>query len=153
MKFCSKQNFQCHVNYQSPIEKVYQALTSESGLKGWWTSDCTIDPIQVGSVNTFRFDPTYTVMKVIEFIPNKKVVWECVDHHFVNPDLNHYDEWVGTRLIFQLDEKQDKTTDLKFIQEGLTPAMECFSICENRWHYYLGESLKSYLETGLGAPS
>lgn len=152
-KFFSNQNYQCSVSFCRPINEVYQALTSEAGLKGWWTRDCTVKPIQVSAENTFRFGPTFTVMRIKEFIPNKKIVWECINHHFVNPDLTKLNEWIGTKLTFQLDESpHDKSTHLHFTQEGLTPMLECFSICENRWDYFLKDSLKSYLETGLGAP-
>lgn len=150
-KFVSKQNYQCHASYEKPAAEVFQALTSLTGLKGWWTEDCSVAPLQVGSENTFRFGPTYTVMKVKEVIPNKKIVWECTKHHHIDADLAKSNEWVGTKLTFQLEEK-DKNTHLHFVQEGLTPWLECYSICENKWNYFLKDSLKSYLETGVGGP-
>ena len=153
MKYFSKQNYQCHMSYQKPAEDVFKALTSEKGLKGWWTTDCSVEPLKIGAKNTFRFGPTFTVMKVTEVIPNKKVIWECINHNHINPDLKKTDEWIGTKLIFQLEEnKKDTGTLLHFTQEGLIPLLECFSICENRWDYFLKESLKSYVETGLGGP-
>ncbi|MCE5319011.1 MAG: metalloregulator ArsR/SmtB family transcription factor [Parachlamydia sp.] len=149
--FLTKQNYQCNASFEKPAADVFAALTSVAGLKGWWTQDCTIPALQLGSENVFRFGPTFTVMKIKEVIPNKKVVWECTKHSFVDGKLTHVDEWVGTKLIFQLEEK-DRNTQLHFTQEGLTPWLECYSICENKWNYYLKESLKSYLETGVGGP-
>ena len=82
--------------------------------------------IASGAENTFRFGPSYTVMRVKEFIPSKKLVWECVKHHHASPDLTQFDEWVGTRLIFQLEENtQEQTTHLHFMHEGLKPTLKC----------------------------
>lgn len=33
------------------------------------------------------------------------------------------------------------------------PAYECFGICRNAWSFYVGDSLRSLLETGEGKPS
>jgi len=38
-KFLVNASYACVINYQVAIEKVYQALTKEEGLKNWWTQD------------------------------------------------------------------------------------------------------------------
>jgi len=49
-------------------------------------------------------------------------------------------------------ERPDGGTDLVFEHRGLHPALECYSICENRWDHYLAVSLKQCLEMGVGKP-
>lgn len=143
--------YQCSVIFNASPDKVYQAITSEKGLKNWWTPDCTIDT-KVGEESTFRFDKTYNVMKIKELIPNKKVVWDCVKQHHDNDKFRKHDEWVGTEVSFYLSECNPGETVLNFQHEGLTKSLECFNLCENGWNYFLKDSLKSYIETGKGKP-
>jgi len=41
-------------------------------------------------------------------------------------------EWVGTKIIFDISE-QDNKTQLRFTHQGLTPAYECYEICRGAW--------------------
>lgn len=58
-------------------------------------------------------DTHYSKNKVVEFVPNKKVVW------LVTESLRKTDnfEWTGTRMIFELTPKADNTL-LKFTYDG-----------------------------------
>jgi len=121
-------------------------------LAGRWTTTCDVSQ-QVGGCSTFRFGPSYNVLKNVSLVPGQEVCWECVQqYHHVPDQLTRADEWVGTQVVFQLSERPDGGTDLAFEHRGLRPAIECYTICENRWNYYLGVSLKQYVETGVGKP-
>jgi len=148
-------SYHCKIRYRAPIQTVYAAITQENGLKNWWTQDCTVAPMMLSSKSTFRFGKTFNVMQTKELIPNQKVVWECVQMHFEdtdNPKLDNTDEWTGTTLIFQLSQNSENETDLHFIHEGLTQHLACFDLCQSKWDYFLKESLKTFVETGVGGP-
>jgi hypothetical protein len=64
-------------------------------------------------------DAHYSKNKVIELVPNKKVVWLVTDS-MRKPDNF---EWTGTKMIFELTPKDDGTL-IKFIYDGIVPENE-----------------------------
>jgi uncharacterized protein YndB with AHSA1/START domain len=57
------------VAIKSSAGKVFQALSKEQGLDGWWTRNVNASPM-VGAVDRFRFgDHGFNEMKVVEFVP------------------------------------------------------------------------------------
>jgi hypothetical protein len=93
-------------------------------------------------VNIFIFGKFRNEMKVTELVPNQKVVWECI---------NSIDEWIGTRISFELEEKNGNTL-LRFTQGGWRAVTDTFASCNYDWALFM-KSLKSYCETGTGTPS
>ncbi len=65
--------------------------------------------------------------------------------------LGRKDEWVGTRLVFQITPAGEGRTQLDFEHVGLVSAFECYDLCSNGWHYFL-DSLQQFVETGRGTP-
>ena len=61
-------------------------------------------------------------------------------------------EWVGTKVIFEIVEKDGKT-QLRFTHYGLTPQYECYDICNEGWTNYIRNSLYKLITTGKGAPN
>lgn len=89
-------------------------------------------------------------MKLIEVVPDEKVVWLVMDNHFnFTKDST---EWIGTKISFELT-KKGAQTQLHFTHFGLVPAYECFELCENAWTDYLHNSLKNLIMTGKGQPN
>jgi uncharacterized protein YndB with AHSA1/START domain len=129
---------------------VYRALTKE--IDKWWTISADIVS-EVGDHVTFRFDPTYWTMIVQELIPERLIVLECVEanHFHEGMPLSIRDEWLGTKLRWEIA-PHGEGTRITFIHEGLVPALECYEICKAGWEYFFVNSLKSYLETGVGQP-
>jgi hypothetical protein len=80
-------------------------------------------------------------MKVLELEPNKHVLWEVVD----GPE-----EWIGTKVRWDLKQEGDYTVIL-FRHQGWREPVEFMHHCSTKWAIYL-MSLKSLLETGVGAP-
>jgi len=84
----------------APASKVYETLTTAEGLSEIWTNELIVNN-QVGFVNEFRFgSDDVTKMKIEELIPNKKVVWHCIDSDA---------EWIGTMISFDIEEKNGKS--------------------------------------------
>jgi uncharacterized protein YndB with AHSA1/START domain len=119
---------------------VYQALTTVEGLAGWWTTDTQGDG-NIGGVIQFRFGAGGFDMKVLELDSARRVLWQVVD----GPQ-----EWIGTKISFDLDQRDDWTIVL-FKHEGWQQPVEFMHHCSTKWAVFL-LSLKSLLETGKGTP-
>lgn len=81
--------------------------------------------------------------KLIELIPNKKLVWLVTESNL--SFLNNPKEWENTRLVFNVWEKngQSKVT---FTHEGLEPRIECYAGCSSAWTQYM-HNLEEKLNT------
>ncbi|MBI3304252.1 MAG: SRPBCC domain-containing protein [Deltaproteobacteria bacterium] len=131
------------VEIEASPDKVYQAVSEQSGFTNWWTPRCEAEP-RVGSIAKFRFrnGSIGPDMEVLELIPNKKVVWRCVKG---DP------QWVGTEFTFDI-QPHARGAVLFFGQRGWKEASEFYMHCNCKWAFFLGVSLKKYLETGTGMP-
>ena len=89
-------------------------------------------------------------MKLIELIPDKKVVWLVLDNYF--DFTKDKSEWKGTKVVFEVSKKSDKT-EIHFAHLGLVPEYECFDVCSNAWGSYINGSLRSLITTGKGHPN
>jgi len=124
----------------SSLDDVYKALADVEGLSRWWTSD-TRGESKSGGVLQFRFGNGGFDMEVVELKPGKRVVWRVAD----GPE-----EWVGTKIWFDLKQNGDWTIIL-FKHQGWKESVEFMHHCSTKWAVFL-LSLKSLLETGKGAP-
>lgn len=81
---------------------------------------------------------------------NYKVVWEVTDcfKHF----LKNKKEWVGTKICFEIVNKENKKAKLTFTHFGLLEPLECYDVCCDAWNGYLQGSLNSLLTTCKGTP-
>jgi len=142
----------CSVIIAAPAASVYEALTTAKGLQGWWTATCEVGA-EAGALSTFWFGQTHNVMRIERLEPDREVVWRCVkQHHHAPSQLTRTDEWIGTRLVFQLAAPTPASTILEFEHIGLMPGLECYEICDLAWDHFLKRSLKNYVETGRGEP-
>ena len=89
-------------------------------------------------------------MKFVEFVPGKKVVWLVQDNYF--NFIKDQSEWKGTKIIFEITEKDGKT-QLHFTHQGLVPQYECYNICEDAWTRYIRTSLYDLITTCKGQPN
>jgi Activator of Hsp90 ATPase homolog 1-like protein len=124
----------------SSLNDAYQALTTRDGLCAWWTSN-TQGESRDGRVLQFRFGAGGFDMKVLELQPATRVLWQVVD----GPQ-----EWIGTRVSFDLKQEADWTIIL-FKHQGWKEPVEFMHHCSTKWGVFL-LSLKSLLETGKGGP-
>jgi len=132
------------VNIAAPPEKVFAALSEQSGLAGWWTENVKAEP-KVGSVAKFRFGDKGggSDMAITALQPHRLVRWRCVDH------LSG-EEWIGTEVLFELVAEPDRTV-LRFSHLRWLEATDFLRACSVRWALYL-VSLKNLVETGKGNP-
>ena len=122
-------------------EKVYEAVTTEQGVAGWWTTENTTSH-QVGGNAEFVFgDRYYNRMRILALEPGRRVEWECLEG---DP------EWVGTSFVFDFEPVQGGTR-LRFLHMGWREETDFYASCNFRWGFYM-QSLKDYCETGRGTP-
>jgi len=129
------------VGIKASAEEVFEALSEEKGLAGWWTKNVKAAP-EVGFIAQFRFnDRGFNDMRVLELSPGRRVRWQCMDGA---PEL------IGTEVTFELREENGVTIVL-FTQRGWREPVEFMHYCSTKWGAYL-LSLKSLCETGKGTP-
>ena len=128
------------VGIEAPPKEVYEALTRQAGLAGWWTRQTKAQP-KVGAILQFRFTGGGPDMQVEELIPHQRVQWKCV----AGPE-----EWLGTELTFDLKTEDGETVVLFGHRRWQEPG-EFMAHCSCKWAYFL-LSLKSLVEDGKGTP-
>ncbi|MCW4468543.1 SRPBCC domain-containing protein [Flavobacterium sp. MFBS3-15] len=132
---------------QSPAE-VYTAITNVSK---WWSEQVDGGTSEKGDEFTYQYkDVHISKMRIEEALPDKKIIWRVLNNHF--NFISDETEWVGTRIIFEIQEKDGKT-ELRFTHDGLVPDYECYEICHDAWTSYIQGSLKSLITTGKGNPN
>jgi len=126
-----------HIN--GPKEEVYNALTSIDGLSNWWTVQTSGEASLNGALE-FRFGELgCNKMKITALKPGELVKWECID----GPG-----DWIGTKISFQLDEKDGKTR-VRFEHAGWKEENDFFGACSFSWGRYM-ESLRQLCQAGKG---
>jgi uncharacterized protein YndB with AHSA1/START domain len=128
------------MKHQIPIkaapEKVYAAITSQTGLRGWWTADTKADE-KAGGKAEFGFDKRGMVfrMTIEKLDPGKRVVWSCHGDH---------PEWDGTVLTWELS-PQDGSTTLRFNHSNWKAASDFYATCNSSWGELM-HRLRDYVE-------
>ncbi len=80
----------------------------------WWPEEFEGESTKLNDEFVFRSGDThYSKNKLVELVPNKKVVW------LVTESIRKTDnfDWTGTKFIFELTPKGDNTL-LKFTYDG-----------------------------------
>jgi hypothetical protein len=132
---------------QTPIE----VFTAINNVRGWWSEEIEGGTKNLHDEFNYHYQDVHrSKMKIVESIPEKKVVWQVLSNYFsFTKDKN---EWIDNKIIFEISEKGNKT-QLQFTQLGLVPEYECYDICQNAWSTYIQKSLYSLITTGKGQPN
>jgi hypothetical protein len=132
---------------QTP-ELAFKAIQN---FRGWWSEEIEGKTDQLNETFFYHYKEVHLCkIKLIEVVPNKKLVYEVVDNEF--NFVKDKTEWIGTKLIFEISEDNDKTK-ITFTHQGLVPSYECYQVCEDAWSSYINGSLKDFINTGKGKPN
>lgn len=138
-------NFTTTILVDNSPEEVFDAINNVSG---WWQGEVKGGTTQVNDEFTYQMeDIHYSKQKLMEVIPNEKMVWLVTDSK-LNFTKNK-SEWTGTKIIFEISEADGKT-QLHFTHQGLVPEMECYRGCSSGWSSLIQKSLFSLITTGKG---
>jgi len=132
---------------QTPKE-VFDAINN---VRGWWSQEIEGETSKLHDEFNYHYKDVHICkMKLIEVVPEQKVVWLVLDNYF--NFIKNQSEWKNTKIIFEISE-HDHKTQLHFTHQGLVPAYACFDICADAWTTYIQQSLKDLITTGQGQPN
>jgi uncharacterized protein YndB with AHSA1/START domain len=127
-------NHLLHIN--APLDKVFKAITSIEELKLWYTTE-----VQGGSklneIIKFKFGSVDFHTKVIELVPNEKIVMECIATSL---------PLIGQKVTYELDQNDEKTR-VRFSQDGFEALDDFYANMNFSASKYL-ESLRQYCQKG-----
>ncbi len=140
-------NFNISFLVDQTASEVFNAINN---VRGWWSETLEGSSEKLHDEFSYRHgDFHYSKHKLIEIVPNEKVVWLTLDSKLTF--VKDQNEWNGTKMIFEIS-KQDEKTKLVITHLGLVPEFECFDACSKGWTYYLQNSLLPLITVGKGNP-
>lgn len=146
--YLENKSYQISISLDATDNKIYESILN---VPLWWTEMFEGSVRQQDEKFTVRFGSSvFKTMVVEELIPNKKIVWSVVDSLIDIPELKSKTEWINTKIIWEIS-IVEKETILWLTHIGLTPKIECYTICESGW-YSFTKSLVGLITTGVGTP-
>ena len=138
-------NFSTTILVEKSAKEVFDAVNN---VRGWWQGEIEGSTDKLNDEFVYRMgDFHFSKQKLIEIIPDKKIVWLVTDSKLnFTKDKS---EWTGTKISFEITEINNKT-QLRFTHLGLVPEFECYDACSNAWGQLIQQSLFSLIETGKG---
>lgn len=141
-------NYTTTIIVDNSTQEVFNAINN---VRAWWSEEIEGSTNKLNDEWSYHYQDVHRCkMKIIEFIPNQKVVWLVMENHF--SFTKNKEEWLGNQLVFEIKEI-DNQTKLQFTQVGLIPEYECYDICENAWNTYIQKSLYNLITIGEGQPN
>ena len=126
-----------------------EAFNAINNVRGWWSEVIQGGTEKLNDEFTYRHkDIHYSKHRLVEVVPNEKVVWLTLDSKL--SFLDEQSEWNRTKVIFEIAKKGNKT-QVTFTHIGLSPDKECYDACFGGWTHYL-KSLRKLITTGKGQP-
>ena len=140
-------DYERSVIVNSSMELVFKALTEE--IDKWWSSIENTSK-KVGDIFKISFGAeSYWKFKVLAADKSTRIVWKCVESHQDHNLAGIDKEWLHSTLYWNISDQKGKIK-IQFIHKGLVSTGICYEVCSAGWDFYILDSLKNYLETGVG---
>lgn len=124
-------------------DKVYQALTTKDGLKGWFTTKVGGD-VREGQDVTMDFDGKEPFRwRMTQFKPETRVHWDC---------LEGSGSAKGTAVTYVLTGEGQGQTVIECDHDGWPEGHEALATCNTLWGILMGR-LKEFSESGKANPA
>ena len=106
-------NYSVSIEVAKSVDGVFHHITND--VSKFWPEDVEGQSAKLNDEFIFRSgDSHYSKNKVVELVPNKKVVWLVTDSIRKTDNFS----WTGTKMIFELTPK-DGGTVLTFTYDGI----------------------------------
>ncbi|MEH6473407.1 MAG: SRPBCC domain-containing protein [Halopseudomonas sp.] len=129
------------VGIAGSIDKIFNALTTDTGLAGWWASSAIVNAEVGGKVN-LTFDGLAVLrFQYVEIQPHKLVSIKCL----AGPG-----PWQDSEIRFEL-ERADHQVFVSLTHDNSASSEDDFLYFSTKWTCYL-LSLRDLIETGNGRP-
>ncbi len=127
------------------------AYKSILNFRAWWSEEIEGPTDQLNESFFYHYKDIHLCkMKLIEVIPDKRIVYQVLENEF--NFVKDKSEWVNTMLVFEISEEAGKTK-VNFTHEGLVPEYECYKVCNDAWSGYIKNSLYNLIVSGKGNPN
>jgi hypothetical protein len=128
-----------------------EGFNAINNVRGWWSEEIEGNTDKLNDEFNYHFEDEHRCqLKLIEVIPDKKVVWLVKDNYF--KFTKDKTEWIGTKIIFEISQTGNQT-QIRFTHLGLVPEYECYLVCREGWSHYINNSLHNLITTGKGQPN
>ncbi|WP_211277239.1 SRPBCC family protein [Thermoflavifilum aggregans] len=142
----NNKDFTCYIEVNITPRDAFKMINRVSE---WWIKDVEGSTEKINDKFTVRFGNTWKSFKIIELIPDKKIVWLNIDCNLPwNSDVK---EWKNTKIIWEISDNKISTV-IKFTHVGLLE-LECGNQCSNAWTNYIQQSLFKFIKEGKGLPN
>ncbi len=136
------QNYSASIELALSPQEVFEHINNVSE---WWTKDLQGQSTKLNDEFVVNHEcGHYSKHKLIEVIPDKKVVWLVTDSKLDWVEKDKY-EWTNTKVVFEIIPNGD-ITELKFTHEGLVPELECYTNCVGGWDMFVKGSLYNLMK-------
>src|SRR6187551_207957 len=98
-------NFTTSILVDNSAKEVFDAVNN---VRGWWSENIEGRTDELNAEFMYGYKDVHLCkMKIVEFIPNSKVVWLVLENQFnFTKDKN---EWKGNKIIFDISKKGNQT--------------------------------------------
>jgi hypothetical protein len=135
--------------FEQTPEVVFAAVLDP---RAWWGKGIRGGTAEPGDEFVYEVPGVHrSVMRLVEVIPNERVVWDAVDNLITFTE--DQTEWNGTEVHFDIRRGEGGGTELRFTHVGLVEEFECYDVCDKAWGFYITTSLRQLITTGTGLPN
>jgi uncharacterized protein YndB with AHSA1/START domain len=132
-------------HFDATPDAIADALMRAEHIRRWWTTEASVDS-GAGCFGWSR-DGWEVELAMERDATSHMVTWVCT-----RSNMRDSNAWEGTTIGFTLTpDDSGQGTQVEFAQVGYRES-ECRFACEQSWAFFVGKSLKQYVETGRGIP-